>query len=124
MRTTKEIHNPILRLPAARLLAELPPDARHAVKAILMQLRQEAAVKAQTEWRRNKGMTAAYWKAVSIYAGHIARLCRDPAPAREGRKTSNQRGRDAKGGLTGWRLGERLPAARRGVSSHDSPGSE
>jgi hypothetical protein len=63
---------------------ELPPDARQALRDVLLDLRRESAEKAQREWKRNKGMTAAYWKAVSIYAGHIAKLCRRPASNAEG----------------------------------------
>lgn len=78
MRTTAEIANPILRLASAKRIQDLPPEARDALRAVLMDLRIESAAKAQSEWKRNKGMTAAYWKAVSIYAGHIAKLCRAP----------------------------------------------
>lgn len=76
-RTSAEISNPVLRLQSAAAIQALPPDARAALKAVLMDLRRQSAAKAQLDWKRNKGMTAAYWKAVSIYAGHIARLCRD-----------------------------------------------
>lgn len=79
MRATADIHNPCLRLPSAQRIQNLPPEARDALRAILIDLRNESAAKAQVEWKRNKGMTAAYWKAVSIYALHLTRLCRDPA---------------------------------------------
>jgi hypothetical protein len=81
-RTTAEIANPILRLPSAAAIQALPDEARGALRAVLLDLRRESADKAQTEWKRNKGMTAAYWKAVSIYAGHISKLCRDSAATR------------------------------------------
>ncbi len=76
MRTSAEIANPLLRLASAARIQTLPPDARAALRDMLMDLRKESAAKAQSEWKRNKGMTAAYWKAVSIYAWHTAKLCR------------------------------------------------
>lgn len=81
MRNQAIVRNPVLSLPASQGIALLPSDARDALRAVLLDLRREAAEKAQREWKRNKGMTAAYWKAVSIYAWHISRLCRNPTPS-------------------------------------------
>lgn len=79
-RTTAQIANPLLTLPAAQRVCDLPEDSRQALRDVLLDLRRQAAEKAQREWKRNKGMTAAYWKAVSIYAGHAAKLCRASRP--------------------------------------------
>jgi hypothetical protein len=63
----------VLSLPAfARLLA-LPPEARAALRDVLRALALDARAKAETSWRRHKGPMAAYWRAVSVYAAHIAR---------------------------------------------------
>ena len=64
--------NPLLRLPAAKRLMELPPDKRRAVAAVLRDLRAEANTEAEESWRRRKGPMAAYWRAVSTYARHLA----------------------------------------------------
>lgn len=73
-RRRREIANPILGLPAARALAELDPSARAALAEILADLGAEAAARAQRSWSQNKGLMAAYWKAVSVYARHIRRV--------------------------------------------------
>lgn len=83
MRTNAEIANPLLKLESAQRIQSLPLEARAALRAVLIDLRVESAAKAQSEWKRNKGMTAAYWKAVSIYAWHAAKLCRVPAAPRK-----------------------------------------
>lgn len=76
MRATAIVSNPLLSLPSAGGIQSLPAEAKAALRTLLLDLRREAADKAQANWKRNKGMSAAYWKAVSIYAGHIARLAR------------------------------------------------
>ncbi len=68
-----EVRNPVLALPAARHLAALPPDARAVLAAVLDDIRQDAANRAETCWRRHKAPMAAYWKAVAVYARHIRR---------------------------------------------------
>ena len=57
-------------------LQSLPPDVRAQLCRVLLQLRREARVNAETSWRRHKAPMAAYWKAVSVYAGHLARALR------------------------------------------------
>ena len=54
----------------------LPAPAREALRGALLDLRKDAARRAQHQWRRNKGPMALYWKVVSVYAGHIARALR------------------------------------------------
>jgi hypothetical protein len=68
--------NPVLALPAVEQLRSLPPAAREQLRAVLMDLRADAQARAEQSWRRHKGPMAAYWRAVGVYAGHIARAIR------------------------------------------------
>lgn len=68
--------NPVLGLPALARLAAQPAAVRRDLVAVLHELRQEASGRAETSWRRHKAPMAAYWKAVSVYAGHLARALR------------------------------------------------
>jgi len=77
MRSTRaDVRNPILALPAAAKLRELPEPARAALVALLGEIRLDAAARAQLCWRTHKAPMAAYWKAVSVYANHIGRAAR------------------------------------------------
>jgi hypothetical protein len=71
-----EVRNPLLRLHAAKTIMALPPDVRHALAALLQDLSLDARERAQQSWARNKAPMAVYWKAVSVYAGHLLRLIR------------------------------------------------
>lgn len=66
--------NPLLRLPAAQRLMQLPPEARAAVADVLKELSHDARQRAQKSWRTNKGPMAVYWKAVGAYATHLYRV--------------------------------------------------
>lgn len=77
-----EVRNPLLALPAARLILALPPEARQALAALLSDLSVDARYRAERSWRQSKAPMAAYWKAVSVYARHLHRLAR---PARHER---------------------------------------
>lgn len=70
--------NPVLALPAIARLQALEPAARQALAEVLADLRQDAAARAETSWRRHKAPMAAYWKAVAVYAGHIRRAIKQP----------------------------------------------
>jgi len=72
----RAVRNPILALPCMTGVALLPPEAKAALRAILADMRADAAARAQTSWKQNKGPMAAYWKAVSVYALHIGRAIR------------------------------------------------
>lgn len=72
----REVRNPVLALPAARQLLELPDDQRQVLAALLADLVADARQRAQVSWRQNKGPMAAYWKAVGAYAEHIRRLAK------------------------------------------------
>ena len=81
----REVRNPILALPAARRVAALPDPARALLAALLRDLADDAAQRAQDCWRRHKAPMAAYWKACSVYARHLARVVRPARPAPGGR---------------------------------------
>jgi hypothetical protein len=68
--------NPLLALPAARRLMTLPPRERAALAAVLTDLRAQANGLAEASWRRKKGPMAAYYRAVSTYARHLAHVLR------------------------------------------------
>lgn len=65
--------NPLMDLPAFAALKRLSPASRVALRAILRDLALDARARADLSWRRHKGPMAAYWRAVSVYAGHAAR---------------------------------------------------
>lgn len=71
-----DVRNPVLALPAAKQIQALPDDARAALRALLLDIHRDAGARAQECWRKHKAPMAAYWKAVSVYAGHAARVCR------------------------------------------------
>lgn len=70
------VRNPLLALPAAQRIKALPPDAREAVRALMSEIGADARTRAESCWRKHKAPMAAYWKAVSVYARHAARLAR------------------------------------------------
>lgn len=71
-----EVRNPLLRLPAAHRLRAMPPEIRQDLAALLHELSLDARERAELSWRRNKAPMATYWKAVSVYAGHLRRVIR------------------------------------------------
>lgn len=71
--TRAEVRNPVLALPASGRLAELQPEARDALRLLLLDLKADAAERAEKSWRTHKAPMALYWKCVSVYSGHIAR---------------------------------------------------
>lgn len=71
-----ETRNPILRLPAAKKLQNLPPEAREALRLVLLEMRFDCLANADKCWKKHKAPMAAYWKAVGVYAGHISRTLR------------------------------------------------
>lgn len=78
-----EVRNPLLSLKASERLKSLSPEVRKALRALLMELRAEAHAKAEASWLKRKGPMAVYFRAVAVYAGHIARLLRDDAAVRQ-----------------------------------------
>lgn len=77
MRNPIFVHNPLLRLPAAQKIKELPPEARAALESLLRELSADARNRAEYSWQKGKAPMAAYWKAVAVYAQHTARICRN-----------------------------------------------
>jgi hypothetical protein len=73
-KTLREIRNPVLGLPAVAAIEELDPQARKVLGALLRELGKDATSRAEESWTKGKGPMAAYWKAVGIYARHIARV--------------------------------------------------
>lgn len=70
------VRNPILKLASAGKLQTLPDEAKDALSAVLLELRQDCRENAEKSWRKHKAPMAAYWKAASVYVGHIARALR------------------------------------------------
>jgi hypothetical protein len=68
-----EVRNPVLALPSSAKLQALPADSRAALRATLIDLRDDARMRAAECWRKHKAPMACYWKAVSVYANHLAR---------------------------------------------------
>lgn len=83
-RLSAEVRNPLLRLPAAQRLSSLPPEVRQILADLLHELACDARDRAEQSWRRHKAPMAAYWKAVSVYAGHLHRMLRSAGPRRRG----------------------------------------
>ncbi|MBA4751455.1 MAG: hypothetical protein H2055_04395 [Sphingopyxis sp.] len=74
-----EVRNPLLALPSMRRLQSLDPESRAALRALLLDLRADARSRADKCWRTRKPPLAAYWAAVAVYAGHIARALTKPS---------------------------------------------
>lgn len=70
----REVRNPVLALPATQRLQELSPLTRAALRGVMLELREDARERANESWRKHKAPMAAYWKAVSVYAGHLAKV--------------------------------------------------
>jgi hypothetical protein len=70
------VRNPMLALPAVEALCALDQQPREALRLVLLDIRADARLRAETCWRRHKAPMAAYWKALSTYAGHLARALR------------------------------------------------
>lgn len=71
-----DVRNPLLALPAARMMAHLSPEAKAAIRLLCINIADDARERAENCWKKHKAPMAAYWKAVSVYARHTARLCK------------------------------------------------
>ena len=67
-----EVRNPILALPGSHLLQKLPAESRAALRAVLIEIRNDCRVRAADCWARHKAPMACYWKAAGVYANHSA----------------------------------------------------
>jgi hypothetical protein len=70
--------NPLLTLPAGRELLALPVEDRRRIARVMRDLRHQANDQAEQAWSRRKGPMAAYWRAVSTYARHMAHALTTP----------------------------------------------
>jgi hypothetical protein len=76
-----DVRNPVLRLPAAQTILELPAETRRPLGLLLRQLADQANAEAERSRKRNKHMMFAYWKVAAVYIKHVARAV-DPASRR------------------------------------------
>ncbi|PTR06704.1 MULTISPECIES: hypothetical protein [unclassified Novosphingobium] len=68
-----DLRNPILALPSFGAVQKLDAPSQQALRALMLDLAADARAKADKSWRTHKAPMAVYWKAVSVYAGHIAK---------------------------------------------------
>jgi hypothetical protein len=80
-----DVRNPLLALPAMTRLRALPMPVREALRALLLDLSDDARARADKCWRTRKAPMAVYWKVVAVYARHTARALRsiDAMPKQE-----------------------------------------
>src|SRR3546814_6574625 len=69
-----EVRNPVLALPAARLIRAMPANIRALLAVLLLDLAADARRRSRTSWENRKVFVAAYWATVAVYAGHVARV--------------------------------------------------
>lgn len=69
-----DVRNPILSLPSAQRLLALPAEQQAVIYGLLREVAADASGRADKCWRTHKAPMAAYWKAVAVYAGHIAKV--------------------------------------------------
>jgi tartrate dehydratase beta subunit/fumarate hydratase class I family protein len=93
-----DVRNPVLGLPALEQLQNLDADSRTAIRSLLLNIRSDAQVRAENCWRKHKAPMAAYWKAVAVYAGHIARALRCVPPKTAAREQKMEAAIRATGG--------------------------
>ena len=67
------VRNPLLAHPATAKLKALPDPARLAIRDLAREIAADARIRADKAWRTHKAPMAVYWKAVAVYAGHLAR---------------------------------------------------
>lgn len=79
--------NPVLKLPAGQALLALTSEQRAPLEAVMRDLRAQANEEAERSWKKRKGPMAAYWRAVSTYARHIAHALSRRAQGGQGGST-------------------------------------
>ena len=72
--TRLEVRNPVLALPGVKAVLALPPEVRAVLAGLFTDIALDCRARANKAWFSHKAPMAAYWKAVSVYAGHIARV--------------------------------------------------
>ena len=68
-----DVRNPVLSLPGVAALRAMDPPTRAAIAGALREIQADARVRADKCWKTHKAPMALYWKAVGVYAGHLAR---------------------------------------------------
>ena len=68
--------NPMMELPPAKRIANLPMDAKEALDDLFGELSDYAERLAEHSLRKHEWKMAAYWRAVAVYARHARHLCR------------------------------------------------
>lgn len=68
-----DVRNPVLALPGFAALQSLAPEVRQQIATAMRDIQRDARGRAEKCWRTHKAPMAVYWKAVGVYAGHIAR---------------------------------------------------
>lgn len=76
-----DVRNPLLTLPEAVEMSNLPPEARDALQRALVAFSKACRGKAELCWRTHKPPMAAYWKAWAVNARHAALLLQSAPPA-------------------------------------------
>jgi len=74
-----DVRNPVLALPGVAALRELDPSTRAAIAGALREIQADARKRADKCWKTHKAPMALYWKAVGVYAGHLARAVARPS---------------------------------------------
>ena len=69
-----DVRNPVLALPAARLIRAMPANIRALLALLLLDIAADARRRSRTSWESRKVFVAAYWTTVAVYAGHVARI--------------------------------------------------
>jgi hypothetical protein len=70
------VRNPVVGLRSFKKLQRIPQIQRLALRAIYRELAIDCRRRAEKCWLTHKAPMAAYWKAQSVYAGHIAKALR------------------------------------------------
>jgi len=76
-----DVRNPVLALPGVAQLRALDPSTRAAIAGALREIQADARERADKCWKTHKAPMALYWKAVGVYAGHLARALSRPIAA-------------------------------------------
>lgn len=103
----------MLAMPAMR---ELRGSADlHLLIAVLRDIRADARARADKAWTTHKAPMALYWKAVSVYAGHLARALNTTDDVTRDREPEALRGKVQGGGIHADHM--RLDRVRRHTES-------
>lgn len=73
-----EVRNPLLRATATQRLGALPVEAKSALLAVAVELRELYRVDAEAAWKRKKAPLAVYNRWAATYLTHLIRVLRRP----------------------------------------------